>query len=196
MKNLDKILKPLMGSLLGFATLDGYRRAVAADAQSKVLKANLEKLADNQEQIVNVIQQKNEELSQDQVVVEGIVGRAKDSVEILKQDANNLITAIKNNNKELLDAAHKAFENSSFNTNEELKSIIEFFNRKNGGRSSNFAGSGSGGTPNTSSSIFGELYNFIYNSITNYNSLIDSLNVIELGALTHIIVSFIILICF
>ena len=58
MKNLDKILKPLMGSLLGFATLDGYRRAVAADAQSKVLKANLEKLADNQEQIVNVTLQK------------------------------------------------------------------------------------------------------------------------------------------
>lgn len=128
------------------------------------------------------------------MVVEGIVGRAKDSVEILKQDANNLMTAIQNNNKELLDAAHKAFEKSSFNTNEELKSIIEFFNRKNGGGSSNF--SGSGGSPNTSSSIFGELYNFIYNSITNYNSLIDSLNVIELGALTHIIVSFIILICF
>jgi uncharacterized membrane protein YheB (UPF0754 family) len=167
MRNIGKLYKPLIGGLISFATLDGYRRSVVNDIKNKKNEDLITNVINKYNEVNKTIQDKQDELIREQIATDAAVDRATESIKLVKQDTDNLINASKNNNKELIDATVKSIEKSSKNALNELNNILDIINSSS---------------------------NKFINDYLNYlNNFLNSLNTTELGALSHIIVSVVIL---
>ena len=161
MKNIYNLLKRGGAGLMAYATLDGYRRAVVNDNKIRESDQILQDTTDRYNLAVKQIQDKQDTIAYDNTEVIAGVGRIKEKLHLMNQDAKNLTTQISIKNSEGIGTSSKVLNNSANGVADEINKLMDKFDNK----------------PGPSSNHLDAFFNFF-----------DSYTTAQLGALGHILV--------
>ena len=160
MKSMYNFLKRGSAGLMAYATLDGYRRAVINDNKARETDRILQDTSRKYELAIKEIEAKQDLISFDRTEIVASVGRIKENLDLINQDAKNLTTQISTSNNQGIDTSSKVINKSAKGTIDEINKLMDKINSKS--------------SPN------GNFLDSIFN-------IFDSYNTVQLGAIGHIL---------
>jgi len=174
MTNLSKYIKNRGPSLILAISLDGYRRTVISDLNVETDKLVQDTIRKSTE-INNKLTDKLEQTMMENVEIQAKLGRVKESLESIENNAKilNNLSKNKDNNDTLINESSNTLKESATKANELIDKIFEIINNSDSNSSNNY----------------------IQNIFDNINKILSTFDTIQLGAIGHISACISILLC-
>lgn len=168
MKTPYILIKRGTTGFMTYIALDGYRRSIIKEGKLRETDRLIQDTLNKYELAVEQIKEKESLIASDHIEVVASLGRIKQDIDLINQDAYNLTNQISINNNQGIDTSAKVLNKS---VNNLVNKLVDKINKRSGSNN-----------------------NYLDN-IYQFKDFFDSYTTTELGAMGHIFACFFILGC-